>query len=148
MANTVKQPVEPIALSDEALESKRVRRVPLGDNLVFLFEQNSSPRKLLCTLLLEGEIPELQGRWMDISRHIYVRTPNDHVIRANQISASVLNGSTSPVQHLVFDTEGQVPVSIGCDDPDLMLEVYFPFEVLRALSDDLGARAPLADLAF
>ena len=112
---------------------------------------SEAPRKgdLACTLLVEGEIEDLHARWMDISRHIYVRCPSNHVIRANQISASVLNGTTSPVQRLVFDTEGHVPVSIGCDDPQLMLEVYFPFEVLRALSDDLGGDSPpLVDLAF
>lgn len=137
-------------MDDAAVESIRVRRVPLGDNLVFMFNSDA-PRKgdLACTLLVEGELSDLHSRWMDLSRHIYVRCPSNNVIRANQISASVLNGTTSPVQRLVFDTEGHVPVSIGCDDPELMLEVYFPFEVLRALSDDFGANSPpLIDLAF
>ena len=148
VSNTATNTIENIVLSDQALERIRVRRVPLGDNLVFLFEQ-SNQRTLSCTLLLEGETPELTSRWMEISRQIYLRTPGNQVIRANQISASVLNGTTSPVQHLVFDTEGQVPISIGCDDPELMLEVYFPFEVLRALCDDMGAKSPpILDFAF
>lgn len=142
-----------IIIDDESIERRRVRRVPLGDNLVFLFEADYPPSngRLTCTMLLEGQFADedLQKRWMDISRQIYIRTPNDQLIRANQISASILGNSTSPVQKLIFDTEGNVPISIGCDDPGLMLEVYFPFEVLRALSDDLGGKhPPILDLAF
>lgn len=142
-----------LIIDDESIERRRVRRVPLGDNLVFLFEPDvpSSNGRLSCIMLLEGATSndKLQRRWMDISRHIYIRTPKDSIVRANQISASILGNSTSPVQKLVFDTEGHVPISIGCDDPELMMEVYFPFEVLRALSDDLGGKTPpLLDFAF
>ncbi len=138
------------SLENQTLEKLRVRRVPLGHHLVFMFDSEAARKgDLACTLLVEGKIADLHARWMDISRHIYVRCPSNNVIRANQISASVLNGTTSPVQRLVFDTEGHVPISIGCDDPELMLEVYFPFEVLRALSDDMGGNSPpLIDLAF
>lgn len=143
---------ETFLLDDATLAKHRVRRVPLGDNLVFLFDPNAKADSgLACTLLLEGENVDenILSRWMDISRHIYVRCPSNHIIRANSISASVLGGTTSPVQRLVFDTEGQVPISIGCDDPQLMIEVYFPFDVLRALSDDLGGDQPaLIDVAF
>lgn len=140
-----------VIIDDESIERRRVRRVPLGDNLVFLFEADEPAcnGKLCCTLLLEGETQNepLRQRWMDISRHIYIRVPNNQIIRANQISVS--SGATHlPVQKLIFETENEVPISIGCDDPNLMLEVYFPFEVLRALSDDLGAREPLLDIAF
>lgn len=141
-----------LMLDDQVLERHRVRRVPLGENLVFHFEADepTSNGKLSCTLLFEGDVGDesFLNRSIDISRQIYIRVPSNQIIRANQISASLLNGVGSPVQRLVFDTEGEVPISIGCDDPTLMLEVYFPFDVLRALSDDLGARAPLLDIAF
>ena len=109
--------MEKLTADNHTLEKLRVRRVELGDNLVFMFD-SKAPRKgdLACTLLVEGEIPDLHARWMEISRHIYVRCAANSVVRANQISASVLNGTTSPVQRLVFDTEGDVPISIGCDD--------------------------------
>jgi hypothetical protein len=153
VAKTNALPNDKNYIDDESIERRRVRRVPLGDNLVFLFEADhpATNGDLTCTMLLEGETPDeaLQQRWMDISRHIYIRIPNNQIIRANQISASILGNSTSPVQKLIFDTEGQVPISIGCDDPGLMLEVYFPYEVSRALSDDLGGKSPpILDIAF
>jgi hypothetical protein len=156
----------------DALEAKERRRVHVGPNLTFLFENATTTRyqiqemmrieelvrereilheletynevigddgEIGFTLLIEIETPEERAvklaEWIELPAHIYAELEDGSKVYATYDERQVGDDLLSSVQYMKFDTEGEVPVTIGSDLPQ--------YEHATELSDDV--RAALAE---
>jgi hypothetical protein len=160
------------------LEVKERRRVHLGDELTFLFENTETIRyqiqemlraervqdwianedeirheletynellggkgELGCALLIEVEDPQDRDRklreWLDLPRHLYVRTASGRKVRARYDPRQVGRDRLSSVQYLKFDVAGEEPAAIGSDLAALTLELALTPDQRAALRKDL-----------
>ena len=158
------------------LETKRIRRIHVGEYLTFLFENVETvrypiqemirvermvresdiqheietyneliggPGALGCTLLIEIDDAEVRDvklrRWLPLPSHLYLVVEGGERVGATFDERQVGTDRVSSVQYLTFDTQGRVPVAIGCamDDPDVGVEVTLTDEQREALAADL-----------
>jgi hypothetical protein len=94
-----------------------------------------------CTLLIEIDDPEKRGallhEWLALPRHVYVRTASGKKCYARFDARQIGEGRLSSVQYLKFDTDGEVPVVVGCDLPQLREEAPLSEAQRQALALDL-----------
>ena len=162
------------------LEVKERRRVHLGDELTFLFENTETIRyqilemlraeqkqdwipneseirheietynellggkgQLGCALLIEVEDPAERDRklrhWINLPRHLFVRTASGRKVRARYDQRQVGRDRLSSVQYLKFDLDGEEPVGLGSDLLALPLEVALSPDQRTALREDLAS---------
>jgi hypothetical protein len=99
------------------------------------------PGELGTTLLIEIESPADRDvklrRWLALAAHVYVRLEDVRRIPAMFDSRQIGQERLSSVQYVKFPTQGQVPVAIGCDHPELIAETALTDEQRRALAEDL-----------
>jgi hypothetical protein len=76
-------------------------------------------------------------RWLALAAHVYVRLEDGRRIPAMFDSRQIGQERLSSVQYVKFFTQGQVPVAIGCDHPELIAETALTDEQRRALAEDL-----------
>jgi len=158
------------------LETKRIRRIHVGEYLTFLFENVETvryqihemvrvermvresdiqheietyneliggPGALGCTLLIEIDDAEVRDvklrRWLPLPKHVYLVVEGGERVGATFDERQVGTDRVSSVQYLTFDTQGRVPVAIGCsmDDPDVGIELALTDEQREALAADL-----------
>ncbi len=99
--------------------------------------------ELGCTLLIE--IPDVEGRatkltqWKALPEHVYVELADGTRVRATFDQRQIGDERLSSVQYLKFDTQGQVPVKVGCDLPALTAETVLDDDQQAALREDLAA---------
>jgi hypothetical protein len=99
------------------------------------------PGELGCTLLIEIDDPErrraLLREWLALPRQVYVKTASGKKCYARFDERQIGDGRLSSVQYLKFDTDGEVPVAVGCDLPQLREEAPLSEAQRQALAHDL-----------
>jgi hypothetical protein len=101
--------------------------------------------ELGCSLLIE--IPEPAERdaklraWLDLPRHLYVRTEDGDKVRATYDPRQIGDDRLSSVQYLRFDVKGRQPIAVGTDLPALTSETALDGEQREALRQDLASGA-------
>jgi len=164
------------ALRPKILEIKAARRIHVGANLTFLFENRETIRyqvqemmlaerivreadiqhelttynellggegELGATLLIEIENVEERDQklrqWVKLPEHLYAKLPDGTKVRPQFDSRQISDGRLSSVHYVKFGVKGQVPVSLGCDLPELTVEAELSEEQSRALAADLAS---------
>ena len=99
--------------------------------------------ELGCTLLIEIDDPDrrqtLLREWIALPRKVYVKTAGGKKCFAQVDARQIGEDRLSSVQYLKFDTDGEVPVAVGCDLPDLQVEAPLSADQRQALAQDLQA---------
>lgn len=99
--------------------------------------------ELGCTLLVEIDDPTERRpkleRWLDLPQKLYVELEDGSRVRASFDPRQVGEDRLSAVQYLRFDTKGAVPVTVGCDHPDIDARTELNEEQRAALAQDLEA---------
>lgn len=99
------------------------------------------PGELGCSLLIEIDDPQERAamlrRWLPLPKHLYVRLEDGSKVRATYDPSQVGEDRLSAVQYLKFDTQGRVPIAVGCDFPELAAEAALTETQRRALQADL-----------
>ncbi len=127
----------------EMLRAERIVGEPeIGHELETYNELLGGAGELGCALLIEIEDPKERDRmlreWLDLPRHLYVKTATGRVVYARFDARQMGEERLSSVQYLKFDVKSEVPVAIGCDLPALALEVGLTPEQRQALAHDLA----------
>jgi hypothetical protein len=102
--------------------------------------QQGRPGELACTLACEGALDAehpIGKNWVSLSRHMYLKLVDGAVLRAHRISTGGQSRVPMLLQHLVFETDGQIPIALGCDHPDFSVEVIIPKSLSGALQEDM-----------
>jgi len=101
-----------------------------------------APGELGCTLLIEIEDVKLRDeklrQWPSLPKHLYVKLANGQKIYATYDQKQIGDDRLSSVQYLKFNTQGTVPVAVGCDFAELKLETVLSDIQKDALLEDLG----------
>ncbi len=104
------------------------------------------PGELGCTLLIELDDPAARTQalraWRNLPEHCYLKLADGRRVRPRFDDRQRGEERLSSVQFFIFDTEGQTPVAVGCDLPDLSGETALSDAQRQALATDLGV--PLA----
>ena len=154
---------------------KAPRRIHLGKNLTFLFENHETVRyqvqemmlaerivkeaeilhelttynellggpgglgaSLLIEIENEAERNEKLKAWHKLPQHLYVKLEDGSKVRATYDARQVGETRLSSVHYLRFPVQGNLPVAIGVDLPELVLEAPFTAEQRAALQADLA----------
>lgn len=162
------------ALREKVMIEKNRRRIHVGDDLTFLFENRDTMRyqiqemmrierlvreedilheietynavlggdgELGCTLLIEiDDVDERKTKlrqWINLPHHIYARLDDGSKVYAKFDDRQVDVDRLSAVQYIKFNTAGKVPVAMGTDLPELILETELTDDQKAALSEDL-----------
>jgi len=100
-----------------------------------------APGELGCSLLIEIEDPTLRRQcleaWLDLPERLYALLEDGTRIRAGYDPGQVGDDRLSAVQYLKFNTRGQVPIALGCDLPQLIVEQRLTSVQMAALQADL-----------
>jgi hypothetical protein len=98
--------------------------------------------ELGATLLIELPDPAERDRrlreWLDLPRHLYLRTEDGEKVRPTFDSRQIGTDRLSSVQYLKFDVRGRVPVAAGSDLPQLTVEAALSSAQRDALAADLA----------
>jgi hypothetical protein len=96
--------------------------------------------ELACCLLIEiddrDEREKKLSAWRDLPRQIYIRTATG-LVRPNFDLTQVEAEKISAVQYLKWPLDGQPPLAVGCDLPELASETVLSDEQRAALAIDL-----------
>ena len=99
--------------------------------------------ELAATLLVELPDPAVRAeklsRWTALPHHLYVVLENGSRVRATFDAAQLSDERLSSVQYLKFDTDGRVPVAVGCDLDELTVEQPLSADQRAALAEDVIA---------
>jgi hypothetical protein len=99
--------------------------------------------ELGATLLIELPDPQERDRklreWLDLPRHLYLRTEDGERVRPTFDPRQVGTDRLSSVQYLKFDVRGRTPVAAGADLPELTVEAALTREQREALTADLAS---------
>jgi Protein of unknown function (DUF3501) len=97
--------------------------------------------ELGCTLLIEIDDPaqrqSLLREWLELPKHLYAKTESGKKCYTSYDARQIGEDRLSSVQYLKFDTDGEVPVAIGCDLPQLREEAALSEGQRQALAQDL-----------
>jgi hypothetical protein len=100
-----------------------------------------SKGELGCTLLIEIDDPEertsLLREWLALPTQVYVKTASGKKCYASFDKRQIGQDRLSSVQYLKFDTDGEVPVAVGSDLPQLQRETPLSEDQRQALAQDL-----------
>ncbi len=100
-----------------------------------------APGELGCTLLIEIEDIELRDKklkqWLEVPKHLYVKLTNGQKIYATFDEKQIGDDRLSSVQYLKFNTQGAVPIAVGCDHSDIKSETFLKDAQRTALTEDL-----------
>ncbi|MEE2751158.1 MAG: DUF3501 family protein [Myxococcota bacterium] len=124
-----------------------VRESDIMHELQTYNELIGGPGELGCTLLIGIDSPERRDEklvaWMGLLEHIYLLLEDGTRIRGRWDERQVGDTRLSSVQYLKFDTGGEVPVAVGTDFDDSLLQGETPLSESQraALASDLAAAA-------
>jgi hypothetical protein len=97
--------------------------------------------ELGCSLLVEiedaTERRQALEAWLYLPKHLYALLQDGSRIPAGYDPGQVGEDRLSAVQYLKFNTHGQVPVALGCDLPQLVVEQPLTAAQTTALQADL-----------
>lgn len=100
--------------------------------------------QLGCTLMIEiddvAARDVLLTRWLDLNEALYLELPDGTRVKPSFDPRQVGDTRLSAVQYLIFDVQGAVPVAIGCDHDDTLVNARFELspEQRAALEADLA----------
>jgi hypothetical protein len=101
------------------------------------------PGELGCSLLIELTDPADRDAklraWRGLPAHLYARLAGGRRVRPRFDARQVGDDRLSSVQYLKFPVGGEAPVALGCDLPELTLEMPLGPDQRAALQEDLGA---------
>lgn len=101
------------------------------------------PGQLGCSLLIGIDDPEERTRkltrWLGLPKHLYLKLASGEKVYAQFDPRQIGDDRLSSVQYLKFDTQGEVPVAVGCDLEELRSETPFSEEQRAAFREDLDA---------
>jgi hypothetical protein len=130
----------------EMLRAEGIRReAEIAHEIETYNELIGGKGELGCSLLIE--IPDPAQRdvklreWLDLPRHLYVRTEDGEKHRARFDERQVGTERLSSVQYLRFDVKGRQPIAVGTDLPALTAETALDGEQREALRLDLASDA-------
>lgn len=93
-----------------------------------------------CTLLIEIDDEEARKKlltaWLDLPKHLYIRTDSGRKVRATWDDAQVGDDRLSSVQYLKFELGADAPVAMGADHPKLSVDVELTTGQREALTHD------------
>jgi hypothetical protein len=96
-----------------------------------------------CSLLIEIADPAERDvklrAWLDLPRHLYVRTEGGEKVRARYDERQIGDERLSSVQYLRFDVKGLQPIAVGSDLPAFTAETTLDGEQREALRQDLAS---------
>ncbi len=99
--------------------------------------------ELGCSLLIELTDPAERDvklrAWRALPERLYAKLPDGGRVRARFDGRQVGDDRLSSVQYLRFPVGAEAPVALGCDLPQLTLEVPLAPEQRAALAADLAA---------
>jgi len=120
-----------------------VREADIQHEIETYNELLGSQGELGCTLLIEIDDPDrrqsLLREWLELPKHLYMKTQSGKKAYARFDERQVGEDRLSSVQYLKFDTDGEVPVAIGCDLPQLQEAAPLSEAQQHALAQDLEA---------
>jgi hypothetical protein len=129
-------------IQEMMLAERLVREADIRHELETYNEILGGPGELGATLLIEIESPaerdEKLRRWLDLPQRIYARLEDRSLVRPSFDPRQVSDGRLSSVHYLKFETGGRVPVSLGCDLPEMVVETPLTPRQLQALAEDLA----------
>lgn len=132
-------------IQEMMLAEHMVREADIRHELDTYNEVLGGDGELGATLLIEIESAEERAvklrQWLDLPRRLYARLEDDTLVRPSFDARQVGEERLSSVHYLKFATGGRVPVSLGCDHPDLSVEVALGLEQRAALAEDLAGGA-------
>ncbi len=136
-ADTMRYQVQEMMLAE-----RMVREADIEHELETYNEILGRPGELGATLLIEIESPaerdEKLRRWLDLPGRLYARLEDGSLVRPSFDPRQVSDGRLSSVHYLKFDPRGRVPVALGCDLPELLIEVALSPDQRQALAEDLA----------
>lgn len=128
-------------------EMMRVERIVKEADILHELETYNEllggPGALGCTLLIEiddaSQRSDLLVRWMGLNAHLYLELSDGSKVRPTWDARQVGETRLSSVQYMKFDVQGAVPVAIGCDFDDPLLNHRVPLAPAQraALEADL-----------
>ncbi len=130
-------------IQEMLLAERIVKEADIRHEIETYNELLGGPGELGATLLIEiddrKERDEKLTRWLDLPKRVYAKLADGTVVRPHFDPRQVGEERLSSVQYLRFPVEGQVPVAIGCDHPELAAETALTAEQRAALAEDLAA---------
>jgi hypothetical protein len=128
----------------EMLRAERLYREPeILHELETYNELLGGPGEMGCSLLIEIADPAERDvklrAWLKLVEHLYVKRPDGAKVRATFDARQVGDDRLSSVQYLKFDVEGEVPVAVGSDLPELTAETALSPAQRQALAEDLSS---------
>jgi hypothetical protein len=99
------------------------------------------PGELGCTLMIEIDDPDQRdgrlSQWLELPNHLYAKLESGKKAYARFDARQVGESRLSSVQYMRFNTEGETPVALGADHPQLSPEVQLTNSQRQALTEDL-----------
>lgn len=133
---TIRYQVQEMTLAERIVKEADIRH-----ELQTYNELLGGPGALGASLLIEIEEPaERDGKlkaWLALPRRLYAKLADGTKVRATYDERQVGETRLSSVHYLKFDVKGQVPVALGTDLPQLVLEAPLTAEQQAALREDL-----------
>ncbi len=135
--DTIRYQVQEMLLAERIVKEAEIRH-----ELSTYNELLGGEGELGATLLIEIESPEERNdkltRWLALPAHVYARLADGTRVTPVFDPRQISDGRLSSVHYLRFPLGGLLPVALGCDHPDLTVEVTFTDEQRAALSEDLA----------
>ena len=125
------------------LAERIVKEADIAHELSTYNDVLPGPGQLGASLLIEIESPverdDKLTRWMRLPHHLYAKLEDGTKVRPSFDPRQVGEKRLSSVHYLRFDVRGQVPVALGSDLPELMVETPLTEQQRAALKEDLAA---------
>ena len=128
-------------IQEMMLTERMAREADIQHELETYNELLGRDGELGATLLIEIEdVKERDQKlraWLKLPDAIYAKLPDGSKVRATFDTRQISDERLSSVHYVKFPVEGQVPVALGCDLPELTVETELSAAQRRALEADL-----------
>lgn len=119
-----------------------VREADIQHELATYNELLGGPGELGATLLIEIDDPtereQCLPRWLELPSRIYLELADGRRCFAMVDERQIGESRVSSVQYLKFNTQGETPIALGTDFPELRARVELAPETQAALREDLS----------
>jgi len=127
----------------EIMRAERIARESAIEEEIEVYNAMlGEPGELGCALLIEiadkDQRPELLAKWLGLEKSLYAVLDDGTKVRPTFDPSQVGEDRLSAVQYLRFPVDGQTPTALGCDFPEMTLEVELTDDQRAALTEDLA----------
>jgi hypothetical protein len=134
---TIRYQVQEMMLAERIVKEAEIRH-----ELHTYNELLGGPGELGASLLIEIEEPAERDQklraWLKLPSHLYAKLDDGTRVRARFDARQVGDTRLSSVHYLKFDVQGRVPLALGSDLPELMIETPLTAVQRAALGEDLA----------